>query len=162
MHRRSILFLAGSFGALAIMRSPTLAQAEKQDSIPGPLTKGTLMTRRKTQAEILACIEQYIAAAIEGKSDRMKRVMHPDAQIFGYLDGQLLAGPMKLLYDYVDGHPGAGPQLKWAATMTDEADGVACVRVGIDDWHGHNFTDYMTLLKIDGAWKVMNKVFSHT
>ncbi len=26
-------------------------------------------------------------------------------------------------------------------------------------WTGHRFTDLFTLLKIDGQWKIMNKVF---
>jgi putative lumazine-binding protein len=28
-----------------------------------------------------------------------------------------------------------------------------------DDWTGHRFTDLFTLLKVDGEWKIMNKVF---
>lgn len=29
----------------------------------------------------------------------------------------------------------------------------------MDNWTGHRFTDIMTLLKVDGEWKIMNKVF---
>jgi hypothetical protein len=32
---------------------------------------------------------------------------------------------------------------------------VATVRLELDDWTGHQFT----LLKVDGQWKIMNKVF---
>jgi len=34
-------------------------------------------------------------------------------------------------------------------------------RVVIESWGGHDFTDYFTLLKVDGRWKIMNNVFSH-
>ncbi|MGI8835714.1 MAG: nuclear transport factor 2 family protein [Pyrinomonadaceae bacterium] len=29
----------------------------------------------------------------------------------------------------------------------------------LDNWTGHQFTDLFTLLKVDGDWKIMNKVF---
>lgn len=119
------------------------------------------MSSHENYEKIMACIEQYADGAVRGSSEPMKAVVHEGAQIFGYLDGQLLAGPMKLLFDYVDSNPGAGPELKWAASLIDECDGVACARIVIEGWHGHTFTDYMTFLEIDGSWKIMNKVFSH-
>ena len=33
------------------------------------------------------------------------------------------------------------------------------VRLELDKWTGHRFTDLFTLLKVDGEWKIMNKVF---
>jgi hypothetical protein len=36
---------------------------------------------------------------------------------------------------------------------------VASVRLESDNWTGHRFTDFFNLLKLDGQWKVMNKVF---
>lgn len=36
---------------------------------------------------------------------------------------------------------------------------VASVRLESDNWIGHRFTDFFNLLKVDGQWKVMKKVF---
>ena len=36
---------------------------------------------------------------------------------------------------------------------------VATVRLESDNWSGHTFTDFFTLLKLDNQWKIMNKVF---
>ena len=36
---------------------------------------------------------------------------------------------------------------------------VATVRLESDNWTGHKFTDFFTLLKVEGTWKIMNKVF---
>ena len=41
----------------------------------------------------------------------------------------------------------------------DLIDTVATVRLELDNWTGHRFTDLFTLLKVDGEWKIMNKVF---
>ena len=37
--------------------------------------------------------------------------------------------------------------------------GMGTVRLELDNWTGHKFTDLFTLLKVDGTWKIMNKVF---
>ena len=106
------------------------------------------------------CLEGYAEGAVTGDSARLKRAMYGDAQIFGYLDGQLFAGPMQLLYDYVDEHGGA-PLMTWTVDLIDECDGVGTAKVVIKNWHGHDFTDYFAFLKVDGEWKIMNKVFAH-
>jgi hypothetical protein len=31
--------------------------------------------------------------------------------------------------------------------------------IELDNWTGHRFTDLLSLLKTDGEWKIMNKVF---
>ncbi|MEM8776722.1 MAG: nuclear transport factor 2 family protein [Pseudomonadota bacterium] len=118
------------------------------------------MTTSKTIQDINHCLREYSRGAIEGDSSTMRAVMHPDAQIYGYLDGELFAGPMVLLYDYVDEHDGA-PKLNWEVTLVDESNGVGTARVAITDWHGHDFVDYFTLLKFEGDWRITNKVFSH-
>ena len=109
---------------------------------------------------IRACLSCYIAGAVEGRSEPIRRVMHESAQIFGYLNGDLIAGPMQILYDYVDNTAPAGDTLRWSASLIDATDGAACARVTIEGWGGHNFTDYFTLLRLGGRWTIINKVFS--
>ena len=33
------------------------------------------------------------------------------------------------------------------------------MRLELDNWTGHRFSDLFTLLKVDGDWKIMNKAF---
>ena len=35
----------------------------------------------------------------------------------------------------------------------------ASVRVELDNWTDHRFTDFFTLVKINGQWRIMSKVF---
>jgi hypothetical protein len=44
-------------------------------------------------------------------------------------------------------------------THIDVVGTAASVRLESDNWTGHRFTDFFNLLKIDGKWLVMNKVF---
>jgi hypothetical protein len=88
----------------------------------------------------------------------MKPAFHQDATIFGYVDGELFAGPIQLLFDKVD-HDAPATGLHARIVGIDIVDTIAGVRLELDDWNGRRFTDLFTLLKVDGAWKIMNDVF---
>ncbi|MEM9907878.1 MAG: nuclear transport factor 2 family protein [Cyanobacteria bacterium P01_D01_bin.44] len=107
---------------------------------------------------IVTPISQYAQGAIEGKSTIMQQGFHTSAQIYGYLDGDLLADPIQVLYDYVDQHPPAD-SLRYVIRSVDRGENAASARIEITNWHGHTFTDFFTLLKIDGQWKITNKIF---
>ncbi len=109
---------------------------------------------------IATTVQHYIDGAKTGKGAAMEPAFHPDATIQGYFEGELFAGTIRLLFDYVDqDKPATG--LKWRITSVDIAGTIANARVELDDWNGHRFTDLFNLLKVDGNWKIMNKVF-HT
>jgi hypothetical protein len=88
----------------------------------------------------------------------MKPAFHQDATIFGYADGDLFAGPIQKLFDYVD-HDSPATGLHARIVSIDIIDTIASVRLELDNWTGHRYTDLFTLLKVDGEWKIMNKVF---
>lgn len=108
---------------------------------------------------IVVPISQYVQGAIEGKSSIMRAGFHPSAQIYGYLDGELLADPIQVLYDYVDQNPPASG-LEYAIRSVDRSKDIACGRVEIVNWHKHTYTDFFTVLKIDNQWKIANKIFT--
>jgi len=103
-------------------------------------------------------IQHYINGARSGRSDDMKRAFHPDATIFGYFGGGLLAGPIQQFYDWHDGN-GSATGLQARIVSIDVAETAATMRLELDNWTGHRFTDLFTLLKVDGEWRIMNKVF---
>ena len=111
-------------------------------------------------ASIAATIQHYIDGGKTGNGAAMKPAFHPDATIQGYIGGELFAGPIQLLFDYVDqDKPASG--LKWRVVSVDITGTIANARLELDDWNGHRFTDFFNLLKVEGNWKIMNKVF-HT
>jgi len=119
---------------------------------------------RKTPAnasehdEIAKVVQHYIDGAKSGKGNDMKPAFHDDATIFGYVGADLLAGPIQKLFDWNDEN-GAATELKSRIASIDMVDTVATVRLELDNWTGSRFTDLFTLLKLDGEWKIMNKVF---
>ncbi len=111
---------------------------------------------------IAKTIQHYIDGAKSGKGDDMKPAFHEDATIFGYVGTDLFAGPIEKLFAWNDENgPATGLQARIADI--DLIDTVATVRLELENWTGNRFTDLFTLLKVDGEWKIMNKVFhTHT
>ena len=107
---------------------------------------------------IARTIQHYINGARSGKGEDMKPAFHEDATIFGYVGADLFAGPIQQLFAWNDQNgPATGLQARIASI--DLIGTVATVRLELDNWTGYRFTDLFTLLKVDGEWKIMNKVF---
>lgn len=107
---------------------------------------------------IRATLQHYLDGAKSGRSDDMKPAFHDDATIFGYVGPDLFAGPIQGMYEWHDQN-GAAKTAEARIASVDVAGTVATARIEIDDWTGHRFTDLFALLKVDGQWKVMCKVF---
>jgi hypothetical protein len=62
---------------------------------------------------------------------------------------------------FYDWHEENGPAsgLKVLDTRIDAEGSAASVRIELDDWTGHRFTDFFTLVKVDGDWQILSKVF---
>ncbi len=107
---------------------------------------------------IAKAVQHYIDGVRSGKGDDMKPAFHTDATIFGYAGADLFGGPIQLLFDWSDGNDPATELTARIATI-DLVDTVATVRLELDNWSGSRYTDLFTMLKVDGQWKIMSKVF---
>jgi len=103
-------------------------------------------------------IQLYVQGGKTGDTSMMKEAFYPDATIFGYVGADLFAGPIQQLFDWNDQN-GAAAELEGRIASIDIVETVATVRLELENWTGHRFTDLFTLLKVDGQWKIINKVF---
>jgi len=76
----------------------------------------------------------------------------------GYVGPDLFNGPIQGLYDWNDGN-GPATDIEARFTSIDVVGTAASVRVDVDNWTGHRFTDFFNLVKIDDQWKILSKVF---
>jgi hypothetical protein len=127
-----------------------------------PQPKGNLMSNTPTKLSeyeaIANTVQHYLNGAKSGRGDDMKPAFHPEATIFGYVGPDLFAGPIQQLFDWNDQN-GPATELQSRITSIDLIGTIATVRLELDNWTGHRFTDLFTLLKVEGEWKIMNKVF---
>lgn len=103
-------------------------------------------------------VQHYLAGAKSGRGADMKPAFHPGATIFGYVGADLFSGPIEQLFDWNDQN-GPATELESRLASIDVTGTVASVRLELENWTGHRFTDLFTLLKVDGEWKIINKVF---
>ena len=115
-------------------------------------------TNRSNHDAIATTVQHYIDGGKSGKGDDMKPAFHEDATIFGYAGADLFAGPIQQLFAWVDENDPA-PGLQARIASIDVVETVAIVRLELDNWNGSRYTDLFTMLKVDGEWKIMNKVF---
>ena len=107
---------------------------------------------------IAKVVQHYIDGARSGKGADMKPAFHEDATVFGYVGPDLFAGPIQNLFAWNDDN-GPATELEDRIANIDVTGTVATVRLELENWTGFRFTDLFTLLKVDGDWKIMNKVF---
>ena len=118
----------------------------------------TISLIEQERQAITVTVQQYIDGAKSGRSDDMKPAFHDGATIFGYAGENLFAGPIQQLFDWNDEN-GPAAEMQAQIASIDLTDTVATVRLELDNWTGYRFTDLFTLLKVDGTWKITNKVF---
>lgn len=116
------------------------------------------MTAISDYEAIEATIKFYVEGARSGSGKVMKSAFHADATIFGYIGEDLFAGPIQKLFDWNDAN---GPASGLVAKIShiDIVGSAASARVETENWTGHKFTDFFNLLKVNGEWKIMNKIF---
>jgi hypothetical protein len=107
---------------------------------------------------IAKTVQHYLDGAKAGKGELMKPAFHKEAAIYGYVGSDLWAGPIQSLYDWTD-KTGPSKDIVGKIVTIDIAETIASVRVESDNWASYRFSDFFTLLKVDGQWKIMNKVF---
>lgn len=109
-------------------------------------------------AAIRRTIQTYIGGGISGHGSDMKPAFDSGATIYGYIGNDLFGGHIQQLFDWNDQN-GPAKDLKAEISNIDIEGTIATARVELDNWTGHRFTDMFTLLKTDGEWKIISKVF---
>jgi len=107
---------------------------------------------------ISSVIQIYVEGGRKGDASIMKPSFRKNAIIHGHTDGGLLAGPIQLMFDFIDENPPA-PNLEAKIVNIDLANTIATARVELTDWLGTRYTDQFTLLKENGSWTITSKVF---
>ncbi|MGK5004057.1 nuclear transport factor 2 family protein [Janthinobacterium sp. LB2P70] len=111
---------------------------------------------------IVAVLNQYNAGGAQADSSIMRPAFSSEATIFG-IDGddKLTGGPIEGLFEIIDSAFRPSPQAKAAIARIDIVGTAASARVDTDDISGFRFTDFFNLLKVQGEWSIVSKIY-HT
>lgn len=124
------------------------------------------MTTLADYEAVAGAIGLYTDGAYNADVSTLRRAFHPEAQMFGYFGGTLFAGPIeKVFYPVLTGNPSPASRkepYKNRIVRIDVAGDSAIAVLVEENFMGASFTDYFSLLKIGGAWKIVNKTFVQT
>lgn len=108
---------------------------------------------------VIATAQKYVDGLRIGSVEGVANAFHKDAVMYGFTNGELLGGPIKNLFDFVKKN-GTAPEITTRLDVLAITPTTAVVRVDMEkDAIGADYNDYLTLIKIDGDWKVIAKVY---
>lgn len=115
--------------------------------------------RDAEETAVRQAIEHYFRGHATGQGEHFRKVFHPEAKLFAVREGKFWQLTSE---EYISRASGkAAPdeaQRKRSVESVDVAGNAAVAKVVLD-YPNVKFTDYMSLLKIDGEWKIVNKTF---
>ncbi|MEE4945543.1 nuclear transport factor 2 family protein [Pseudomonas alliivorans] len=111
---------------------------------------------------IVEVLNKYNEGCKQAKSSIMKPAFSEQATMFSVDgDGKLTGGPIQTLFDVIDSAFRPSPEAQGVIVNIDIVGTAASARIDTNDVSGFCFTDFFNLLKVDGEWTVVSKIF-HT
>lgn len=114
----------------------------------------------ETEAEVRAALEHYLLGHATGDGAHFRAVFHPDSKLYFNRDGKF---SMRTSEDYIAGaagKPAADEAQRTRRIVSVDVTGDAAVAKVELNYPNALLTDYFTLLKVDGKWMIMNKIFN--
>ncbi|HVE80233.1 MAG TPA: nuclear transport factor 2 family protein [Gemmatimonadaceae bacterium] len=111
------------------------------------------------EAAVRRAVEHYFMGHATGDGSHFRAAFHPVANLYFVRDGKLMT---RTGADYIAGARGApSPDESRQSRVVERIDvtGTAAVAKLVLDGPEAKVTDYMALLKTDGEWKIVSKIF---
>ncbi|MEW7848755.1 nuclear transport factor 2 family protein [Massilia aurea] len=108
---------------------------------------------------VIDVARKYVDGLRIGSAEGVAEAFHQDAVMYGFTNGKLMGGPIENLYNFVKQN-GKAPQIATHLDVLAITPTTAVVRVDMEqDAIGADYNDYLTLIKMDGDWQVIAKVY---
>lgn len=134
-----LMFLLVIFGSLIFVNSAS-AQANETESAKVPLN-------------------DYLQAQASGNGDLIRKAFFKDARIMTFRDGKLTNLSVEEFATRFNGKAADDEAKRKRSIESLEISGNAAIAKIVLDYPTVKFIDYMSLLKIEGEWKIVNKSF---
>lgn len=110
-------------------------------------------------AAVRQAIEHYFRGHATGQGEHFRKVFHPDAKLFAVREGKYWQLTSEEYIARAPGKPAADEAQRKRSIESVDISGNAAIAKIVLDYPQVRFTDYMSLLKIDGEWRIVNKTF---
>ena len=112
------------------------------------------------EADVRAAVQAYLDAHASGSAAGLRPVFHPVANLYFVRSDTLATRSGAAYLDGFDDRPAPdeAQRRRWIS-MIDVTGDAAVARVVLD-YPTVTITDYFQLLRIDGEWRIVNKIFT--
>ncbi|RON23883.1 nuclear transport factor 2 family protein [Pseudomonas lini] len=121
------------------------------------MSKPTYVQEYQAITEVL---NKYIEGCKQANSSIMKPAFSQNATMYSVgADGKLVGGAIQSLFDGVDKGFRPSPDAQAAIARIEIVGTAASARIDANDMSGISFTDFFHLLKVEGKWTVVSKIY---
>lgn len=124
-----------------------------------PAEKVSFKITDEEKKAVAVPLENYIKAHATGDDEFIRKAFHPEAKVMFFADGKFNQWSAEEFAARFKGTPAADENKRKRSFEIIDVAGNAAIAKVVLDYPTVKFTDYMTLLKIDGEWKIVNKSF---
>jgi hypothetical protein len=118
-----------------------------------------LAAQQSDEAAVRAVITTYFRGHATGIADTMRAAFLPSAHIEGIRGGAFTSWPVDQYVAGFRGQPAADEASRVRTIDAVDVSGSAAMVKATLRHGATTFTDYFVLLKVDGQWKIANKVY---
>lgn len=115
--------------------------------------------QNQDEAGVRQAIDYYFQGHATGNGEHFKKAFHTEAKLFWIRDGQFSQRTSGEFIAGANGKPAPDEAQRKRSIESLDITGNAAVAKVVLDYPQVRFTDYMSLLKINGEWKIVNKTF---
>lgn len=115
--------------------------------------------QKSEEAAVEATINLYFEGILEYDADKLREAFHTEAHIMAVFPNGTFDRPFEQWVGFTNGQaPADVSTYKNEIVSIDIAGNAATVKTDLQ-WPTVHYIDYLNLLKIDGQWKIVNKIF---
>ena len=111
---------------------------------------------------ICAVVQLCLDGEATGDVAKLQEAFHQDARMFGDLAGTRYDVPIQKLFDMAAQDPADTGNYRSRILSVAQLGDVATATVTEEGYWGTvSFVDFLSLCRIEGSWKIVNKTFAH-
>ena len=124
------------------------------------LLAGTALAQTTDETAARAAVEQYLRGHATGNGQEMRKAFLPTAHIEGVREGKFVSWTVDEYVSRFSGKPAPDEASRKRTIDVVDVSGTAAMARATLVHGATTFVDYFVLLKVDGSWKIANKVYT--
>ena len=119
-------------------------------------------TRIDDYDAIAATVQLYIDGSARGDAAKLTEGFHPDAQMYGAVGDERYDEPITEYIKLMAESPGGETHRARITSIVQAGDAASATVMEDGFWGTLSFVSFLTLSRIEGRWRIVNKNFAHT